>query len=75
MFSKKKRQINKSKQKTSIGKTGSRKATISSLDSSDKKELPIPLAVTKTSIPKAKNINIAIIGMDTYCITCYLKKV
>ena len=41
LSSKKKRQINKSKQKTSITKTSLRKAIISSLDSSNKKKLPI----------------------------------
>ena len=49
LSSKKRRQINKSMRKTSIGETSSRKATISSLSSSDKKELPVP-------IPAKKNI-------------------
>ena len=38
LYSKKRKQINKSKQKTSRKKTSSRKVTISSLDSSDKKD-------------------------------------
>ena len=37
LSSKKRRQINKSKRKTSIAETNSKKATINSLDSSDKK--------------------------------------
>ena len=59
LFSKKRRQINKSKRKASIGKTNSRKATINNLDKPDKIELPIPLAATKISEPKVKDINIA----------------
>ena len=47
LFSKKMRQINKSKRKTSIGETSSKKAIISSLDSFDKKELPVPDKVSK----------------------------
>ena len=73
LSSKKKRQINKSKQKTSIGETSSKKATISSLDSSNKKELPVPILATKKSDPKAKDIDIAIIGADAYCAACRLK--
>ena len=73
LSSKKKRQINKSKQKTSIREISSRKATINSLDSSDKKELPIPIAATKKSDLKTKNINRVIIGVDVYCIACCLK--
>ena len=42
LSSKKRRQINKSKRKTSIGETSSKKATISSLDSSDKKNCRFP---------------------------------
>ncbi len=74
MFNKKRRQINKSKQKASIKEINSRKATINSLDSSNKKELPVPLAVIKTSKSKAKDINIAMIGTDVYCAACYLKR-
>ncbi len=74
LSSKKRKQINKSKQKASIGETSSRKATINSLDSSDKKELPVPLTAIKTSEPKAKDIDIAMIGADTYCTTCRLKR-
>ena len=42
LSSKKRRQINKSKRKTSIGETSSKKATISSLDNSDKKNCQFP---------------------------------
>ncbi len=75
LFSKKRRQINKSKRKASIGETSSRKATINSLDNSDKKELSVLLAAIKTSKPKAKDIDIAMIGADAYCATCCLKGV
>ncbi len=74
LFSKKKKQINKSKQKASIGKTSSWKATINSLHNFDKKELLVPLAATKTSESKAKDINISMISTDTYCAACHLKR-
>ena len=74
LFSKKRRQINKSKQKTSIGETSVKKAIMRSLDSSDKKELPVPILATKKSNPKAKNIDIAMISADTYCAACRLKR-
>ena len=74
LSSKKKRQINKSKRKTSIREISSKKATISSLNSSDKKELLVPILTIKKSDPKAKDIDIAIIGADAYCATCYLKR-
>ncbi len=74
LSSKKRRQINKNKQKASIGETSSRKATINSLDSSNKKKLPVPLVVIKISEPKAKDIDIAIIGADIYRGTCRLKR-
>ena len=74
LFSKKRKQINKSKGKVNRKKTSSRKTTINSLESSDKKELPVPIPITKTSEPKIKNINIAIISADVYCTACCLKK-
>ena len=73
LSSKKRRQINKSMRKISIGETSSRKATISSLDSSDKKELPVPIPAKKTSEPKTKDIDIAMIGADAYRAACRLK--
>ena len=73
LSSKKKRQINKSKRKASIEKSSSRKATINSLESFDKKELPVSILTTKTSKPKAKDIDIAMIGADAYCTACHLK--
>ena len=72
-FSKKRRQMNKNKRKTSIRETSSRKATINSLNSSNKKKLPILIPATKKSDLKAKNIDIAIIGADAYCEACRLK--
>ena len=73
LSSKKRRQINKSMRKTSIGETSLRKATISSLGSFDKKELPVPIPATKTSEPKTKDIDIAMIGADAYRTACRLK--
>ena len=73
LSSKKRRQINKSKRKASIEESSSRKATINSLKSSDKKELPVPIPTTKISEPKAKDIDIAMIGADAYRAACYLK--
>ncbi len=43
------------------------------MDSSDKKELSVFLAVIKISEPKTKDINIAMIGADPYRIACRLK--
>ena len=74
LSSKKKRQINKSKQKASIGETSSRKAIISSLDSSDKKRLPVPIPATKKSEHKVEDINIAMISADVYCAAYRLKR-
>ena len=74
LFSKKRRQINKSKRKTSIRETNLRKATINNIDNFDKKELPVLIPVIKKSDPKAKNIDIAMISVNAYCITCYLKR-
>ena len=74
LSSKKKRQINKNKQKVNIGETNSRKAIISNLKNSNKKELPVSILATKTLKLKTKNINIAIIGANAYCIAYYLKR-
>ena len=71
--SKMRRQINKSMRKISIGETSLRKATISSLGSSDKKELPVSIPITKTSEPKTKDIDIAMIGTDIYRAASHLK--
>ncbi len=70
---KKRRQINKSKRKASLGETSSRKPIISSLDSPDKKESPLPIPATIKSEPKAKDIDIAMIGADAYRAACCLK--
>ena len=74
MSSKNKREINKNKQKTSIRENSLRKAIISSLESFDKKELPVSILATKTSKAKAKNIDIAMIDADVYCVAYYLKR-
>ena len=44
------------------------------MESSNKKELLVLILATKTSEPRAKDIDIAMIGIDTYCIAYYLKK-
>lgn len=74
LCNRKKRQINKSKQKISIKKTSLKITTISSLDYFDNKKLPVPILVVKKSELKAKNNNIAMISMHAYCVTCCLKK-
>ena len=58
----------------SIRETSSRKATINSLNSFDKKKLLVSIPATKKSDLKAKDINIAMIGGDAYCIACYFKE-
>ena len=73
--SKKRRQINKSKQKTVIGVISLKKATISNLDSFNKKELPVSISATKESDPKAKDIDIAMIGANIYHAACHLIRV
>ena len=73
LSSKKRKQINKSKQKISIEEINSKKVIISSLDNFDKKELLISILAIKESDPKAKNINIAIIGMNIYYAVYCLK--
>ena len=74
LFSKKRRQINKNKRKASLEKTSLKKAIISSLDSFDKKKSPASIPATIRLKLKAKNIDIAIIGANTYCIACCLKR-
>ena len=74
LSSKKRRQINKSKRKASLGETSSRKAIISSLDSPDKKESLVSISAIIKSEPKAKDIDIAMIGVNAYCAACRLKK-
>ena len=73
LSNKKRRQINQSNWKASLEKTSFKKAIISSLDSLEKKELPIPILVTVKLNRKAKDIDIAIIGTDTYRAACRLK--
>ena len=74
LFSKKKRQINKSKRKTSLGKTSLKKATINNLHSYEKKKSPVPIPAIIKSNPKAKDTDIAIIGADSYCAAYCIKK-
>lgn len=74
LFCKKRKQINRSKQKANIRETSTQKVIINSLDSFDKKKLPVLILVIKTSKPKAQNIDIAMIAVDAYCIDCYLQK-
>ena len=44
------------------------------MDSSNKKELLVPIPATKTSKLKADDIDIAMIGVDAYCQACRLKE-
>lgn len=74
MFSKNRKLINKSKQKINIGENSLGKATISSLDSFNKKKLSVPISIVKKSDPKNKNINIVIISVDICNIVYYLNK-
>ena len=74
LSSKKRRQINISRRKISIRETSSRTATISNLESADKKKLQIPILAIKKSDPKAKDINIAMIDADAYYAACCLKR-
>lgn len=71
---KKKKQINKSKRKTSLGKISLKKTIISNLDNFDKRKLLISILAIIKLKPKTKNIDIAIIYANTYYIACYLKK-
>lgn len=74
LSNKKRKQISKSKQKANIRETTSRKATFSSLDNSDKKEILVPIVATKISKSKVKDIDNAMIGGDAYCAIYCLKK-
>lgn len=58
----------------SIGETSLTKAINNSLDSSDKKELPVLILAIKKSGCKAQDIDIAMVGIVTYHITYYLIK-
>lgn len=73
LFSKKKKQINKSKRKVSIEKTSPRKAIISNLNSFNKEQLLVSISAIKKSLFQNQDIDIAMIGNDTYYTTCYLK--
>ena len=74
LSSKKKRQINKNKRKTRIEEISPREASISSLNSFDKKELLVHILVIKKSLPKTQDIDIAMISANAYCANCHLKK-
>ena len=47
---------------------------MSNLERSDKKELSVPIPAIKISEPKAKDIDIAIIGANIYCIAQCFKR-
>ena len=72
MFNKKKRQINKSKQKASIKDISLRKAIISNLSNYDKEQLSIFLLAIKKSSSKIQDIDITMVSANTYYIVCYL---
>lgn len=70
MSKKKRRLINDSKRKLSIPKL----VIINTFDKSGKKGLLISALQTKRSTLTTKEIDMAIIGVDTYHMTCGLKK-
>lgn len=74
LLGKKRRQINKSKQKISLREISPPKTIISNWNSSNKKELPVFTLAIITSQLKAKDYDIAIFGVDIYCATCHWKK-
>ena len=74
LSSKKRKLINKSKQKICIEKTTSRIPIINNWHNSNKKELQLSIPETIISKPKVKNIDIAMIDADAYCAAYYLKK-
>lgn len=74
LFSKKKIQTNKSKQKISKGKTSPKQLLLAVWSALTKKNSQSPYQQQKKSDFKAKNIDISIIYADAYYITCCLKK-
>ena len=74
LSSKKRRQINKNKQKTDIRETSSRKAIINNLSYSNKKQLPVFILAVKKSLAKTQDIDIAIIGTYISFAVCHLKE-
>ena len=74
LSSKKIRQINKNKWKTTIREISPRKAIISSLNSFNEEQLPVSIVAIKKLLPKIQDIDIAMIGADAYYIAYRLKK-
>ena len=66
-----KRLINASQRKLALQKRKLKTIVISLLDNSSKKNMPILLRIPKIGTKKA---NVAMIGEDTYCTTCRLKR-
>lgn len=71
---KKRREINKSKRKTSLGKASSKKAIISRFNSLDEKELPISIPKTTKVKSEAKEIDITNIAAGPNNAACCLKR-
>lgn len=74
LFSNKRRQINKNKQKNNIGETSPSKTIIRSLSSSNKKQLPVLIPAIKELLLKIQNIDIIKIGTNAYDAAYRLKK-
>ena len=70
LSNKKRRQINKNKQKVCIRETSLKKVIISSLSSLNKKQLSVSILAIKKSLPKTQDIDIAIISANT-CYAAY----
>lgn len=67
--------MNKAKKKFIMGNTNSKTAIFSNLNNFDKKTQLSSVLLKKQLIFNIKNIDIAMINVDTYCIACYLKRV
>lgn len=66
--------INAFKQKLSLDKSKPKTIIISTLNRSRDERLPIIIPKIKVLTFATKEVDIAIIGTDAYCITCKLKK-
>lgn len=72
--SKKTRLIDISKRKFSMDKLKPKTVVISTLDYFGEERLPILIPETNVSTLAIKEVNIAIIDADVYCITCKVKR-
>ena len=68
------KQINKAKQNLIISNISSKTAIIRSFNNSNKRTKLGLVSLKERLTSSTKNINIAIISKDTYCVACCLKK-